>query len=196
MTLVYLLPVALVTFVADHEGRATALALIVVLLALPVFYVGHYVLLQHCRAGRADAALPQQFRLLGFDIIEPDTRASESAGYLLWVNDADSDQPRVHRLTYRKDLHQELVAAGQRQAEGRTQLGTRSRQAANASSGQAGIAQEIISFSDATPRSLPAKTIVARRIQKSRRRGRLQFRSREAWFNPFFHRLSPAPPRT
>jgi hypothetical protein len=158
MTLVYLLPVALATSLLTTQGRRHRRWLLTaVLLALPVFYVGHYLLLQQLPGWPSRAALPQQFRLLGFDIIEPDTRAGESGRILLWINAAESDQPRVHQLAYRKDLHQKLVAASQRQAEGRTQLGTRSRQAATASSGQAGIAQEIISFSDATPRSLPAK---------------------------------------
>jgi len=158
ITLAYLLPVALVTLLLTTQGRRRPRWLLTaVLLAVPVFYVGHYILLQQLPGWPSRAALPQQFRLLGFDITEPDTKAGESGRILLWINAAEGDQPRVHQLAYRKDLHRELVTAGQRQAEGRTQLGTRSRQAAAASSGQAGIAQEIISFSDAAPRSLPAK---------------------------------------
>jgi hypothetical protein len=158
MTLVYLLPVALVTLLlATHGRRQPRWLLTAVLLVLPVFYVGHYLLLQHLPGWPSHAPLPQQFRLLGFDIVEPDTKAGKRGRILLWINAADNDQPRVHQLPYRKDLHRELIAAGQRQAEGRVQLGTRSRQAAPASSGQAGTAQEMISFSDATPHALPAK---------------------------------------
>jgi hypothetical protein len=159
MTLVYLLPVALVTLLlTTHFPRQPRWLLTAVLLVLPLFYVGHYLLLQQLPGWPSHAPLPQQFRLLGFDIVEPDTKAGKSGRILLWISAADSDPPRVHQLPYGKDLHQELIAAGQRQAEGRVQLGSRSRQAAPpASSGQAGIAQDIISFSDAASQSLPAK---------------------------------------
>ncbi|MCW9079352.1 MAG: hypothetical protein OQK74_09275, partial [Gammaproteobacteria bacterium] len=101
MTLVYLLPVALVTLLLTTLGRGHPRWLLTaVLLAVPVFYVGHYLLLQQLPGWPSHAALPQQFRLLGFDIIEPDTKAGQSGRILLWVNAADSYQPRVHRLAY------------------------------------------------------------------------------------------------
>lgn len=159
VTLIYMVPVALVALLltTDRRRRLAGWLITAVLLALPVFYVSHYFLLQQMQGWPSSASLPQQFRLLAFDITEPDPNADKAGRILLWISAADSDQPRVHRLAYRKDLHQELVAAGQRQAKGRPQLGTRSQRAMSTNSGPTRGSQDSVSFRDANARSLPPK---------------------------------------
>ncbi|MCP5441299.1 MAG: hypothetical protein H6958_11905 [Chromatiaceae bacterium] len=47
------------------------------LIALPLFYIGHFQMIQAIRGWPSDAALPEQFQLLGFRISEPDTRRGD-----------------------------------------------------------------------------------------------------------------------
>jgi len=158
MTLVYLLPVALVALLltAQHRRHARWL-LTTVLLALPLFYVGHYFLLQQMQGWPSTAPVPQQFQLLAFDITEPDPNMDRAGQILLWIDAGHGNQPRVHRLAYHKDLHQELAAAGKRQAKGRPQIGVRSAQTVSAAAGPNTVTQEIIRFRDKAGRSLPSK---------------------------------------
>jgi len=158
ITLVYLVPVALLALllIAQHRRHAHWL-LTSLLLILPVFYVSHYLLLQQLRGWPSTAALPQQFRLLAFDISEPDPNTDRPGQILLWIHNSDSDQPRVYRLNYRKDLHQELVGAGQRLAEGRPQVRFHGRPSNPAGTGADTDGQEIIRFRDEAGRSLPSK---------------------------------------
>ena len=158
VTLGYLLPVALIALLLTAQVRRHPRWLLsTVLLALPVFYVGHYLLLQQLQGWPSTAPLPEHFRLLGFDIREPRPSKQDSGRILLWVKAADHEQPRVHVLAYRKTLHQELVAAGRRQEQGRPQFGTRSGRAATTASNAGDRAPEDIRFSDAQTRALPAK---------------------------------------
>jgi hypothetical protein len=158
VTLLYLIPVALVALLLTAQRRPHAPWLLTaVLLALPAFYMGHYLLLQQIQGWPSSAPLPQQFRLLAFDISEPDPKTERAGQILLWVHGGSSDQPRVHHLAYRKDLHQELIAAGKRQVEGRPQIGIRRTQTASSAAGPSGGKQETISFRDKVGRSLPSK---------------------------------------
>ena len=158
MTLGYLFPVALIALLLTAQVRRHPRWLLTtVLLALPVFYVGHYLLLQQLQGWPSTAPLPEHFRLLGFDIREPRSKEQDGGRILLWIKAADDEQPRVHALAYRKTLHRELVAAGKRQEQGRPQLGTRSRGAANTVSDPGNRAPGDIRFSDAETRALPAK---------------------------------------
>lgn len=156
VTLVYLLPAALVALLLTAPGqRHPRWLLTTVLLALPVFYIGHYLLLQQMQGWPSTAPLPQQFQLLAFDITEPDPNSDRPGHILLWVDSGDNDRPRVHRLAYRKELHRELVAAGQRQAKGRPQIG--SRGTATGAAARNTDTKEVISFRDQVGRSLPSK---------------------------------------
>jgi len=159
LTLLYLLPVSLLALLLTHRVSGYPRWLItVVLLALPAFYVGHYHLLEQMQGWPSDAPLPQRFRLLGFDVTEPDTGKGETGRVLLWVQAPDSVSPRAHRLPYSKDLHQELVAAGQRRKNsGRTQIGTHQRATPGATDRPASEPQERIRFEDAKGPRLPAK---------------------------------------
>lgn len=158
ITLVYLLPVALIALLLATQSRPHGRWLLTtVLLVLPLFYIGHYLLLQGMQGWPSNMALPQQFQLLAFDISEPDPNTYEPGQILLWTHTGDSEQPRVHRLAYRKGLHRELVAAGQRQAQGRPQTGIRSPPPASDTTAPGTDRQEIIRFKDTANRTLPSK---------------------------------------
>jgi len=157
LTAAYLLPVALLALVLTSEARGRRWLITSALAALPIFYVGHYLLMQEVQGWPSDAPLPDDFRLVAFDISEPDPGTEAAGQILLWVRSADQQHPRVHRLAYERNLHQELVAAGRRQAEGNPQRGSRSPQAPSAAPGPRNHARASLTFEDETRRALPAK---------------------------------------
>jgi hypothetical protein len=121
----YLLPVVLIALLMSSETRRTPRLIASLLIALPLFYVGHYLVLQQLQGWPSDAPLPETFRLLSFQIREPDPQHDRAGQILMWIESDPQASPRAHRLAYQKDLHQALVAAGRRQAEGRRQVGER-----------------------------------------------------------------------
>ena len=158
MTLVYLLPVALVALLLITQSRPRGRWLYTtVLLILPLFYIGHYLMLQQMQGWPSTVPLPQQFQLLAFDIREPDPNNNQPGQILLWIHTGEREQPRVHRLAYRKELHRELIAAGQRQTQGRPQTGVRSPPSSSGAKAPGNDRQEIIRFMDSQNRSLPSK---------------------------------------
>ena len=158
MTLVYLLPVALVALLLIRQsGPRGRWLYTTVLLVLPLFYIGHYLMLQQMQGWPSTVPLPQQFQLLAFDIREPDPNKDQAGQILLWIRTDDRAQPRVHQLAYRKALHRELIAAGQRQTQGRPQTGVRSPPSSSGARAPGTDRQEIIRFTDTLNRSLPSK---------------------------------------
>ena len=154
LTLAYLIPVALLALLFGTQRRRPRWLIAVVLMALPVFYIAHYVSVGAIQGWPSNAPLPERFELLAFRIEEPDP-ADDSAGeILLWAQQHDLEQPRVHRLSYNKELHQELVAAGRRQAKGTPQVGTRS---SDKSAGATADERTAIRFHDQQRAGLPSK---------------------------------------
>lgn len=155
--LAYVLPLALVALLLGRDRRPPHWLIIVVLLTLPVFYVTHYTMLQALQGWPADTPPPATFRLLGFDIREPDTANQRPGEILIWAQAADAESPRVHRLPYSRELHDRLNGAAQRQAQGRTQAGRRvSPQASDSPKTTQGDGVSL-EFRDEKPLSLPAK---------------------------------------
>lgn len=157
LTAAYMLPVALLALALTSKIPARRWLITSALAVLPFFYVGHYLLMQEIQGWPSDTPLPDDFRLVAFDIIEPDPRAGTAGQILLWVRAADRQQPRAHRFAYERKLHQELLAAGRRQTEGYPQRGTRSRQPSSAGPGVRNQAQDSLTFEDETRHALPAK---------------------------------------
>lgn len=151
----YVVPIALLALILAAGQRRPRGLVVGALLVLPMFYGGHYLLLQAVQGWPSDAPLPGEFELLAFHIDEPRVKRNDPGQILLWVRIADSPQPRVHHLRYSKAMHQSLVDAGQRQAGGRPQIGRRVARPA----GPAGAAQRSsdIVFHDHPPPRLPAK---------------------------------------
>ncbi len=158
ISLLYVVPLALVGLVVAAEGRRPRWLIIVILVALPFFYVGHYVLLKGMQGWPTEAPLPERFELVAFDVSEPRPMTEQRGDILLWVRTTQAQQPRVHRLDYRRDLHQSLLAAGERLSEGKTQVGERRAQhgGTRGESGDRPPADNIVFRDQLRPR-LPAK---------------------------------------
>lgn len=124
LTLLYLFPLVLLGLVLTAPRQHPRWLITLVLAALPVFYIGHYEALKAIQGWPSEAALPAEFRLLAFEITEPDRGADHRGEILLWVRDVSGGPARVHRLPYAKALHQALVDAGREQAAGHPQRGS------------------------------------------------------------------------
>lgn len=157
ITLIYLAPVALLALLLSERGqRHPVWLLTLILVLLPIFYIGHYLMLQELKGWPSSAELPERFRLLAFDIMEPDPSTAEPGRILLWIDGIGGRDPRVHELPYRKQLHRALVAARKRQAQGRQQIGSKAPGGGKPSEA-AGHEEQVIRFEDATSKPLPAK---------------------------------------
>jgi 4-amino-4-deoxy-L-arabinose transferase-like glycosyltransferase len=155
LTLAYLIPIALLAAFLGAERTRPRWLIAAMLIALPVFYIAHYISIGAIQGWPSNAPLPEEFRLLAFRIEEPSPRDDGPGEILLWVQGHDVPDPRVHRLDYSKELHEELVAAGRRQAEGAPQVGTRSsrHRAADTPGGE----RTAIGFRDEQREGLPPK---------------------------------------
>lgn len=157
ITLIYLAPLALLALMLSGRGQRHPVWLMtLILVLLPVFYIGHYLMLQELKGRPSSAELPERFRLLAFDITEPDPNTAEPGRILLWIDGIGERDPRVHELPYGKQLHQTLVAARERQAQGHQQIGNKPSQGATPT-GAVRQNEQIIRFEDATSKPLPAK---------------------------------------
>lgn len=157
LTLVYLLPIALLAVMLGSAARRPRWQIIVILCALPFFYVGHYVLLERLPGWPSQSPLPDSFRLLGFQVDEPDRRKDSAGQILLWVQSQGNQQPRVHALPYSKTVHQRLVKAGARLAQGHRQQGRRTTPSSEAAGASPVAPEGEINFRDFPQQRLPAK---------------------------------------
>jgi hypothetical protein len=155
--LFYAVPIALLAMLFGERFATRGAGLALVLLALPAFYVGHYFLVKHLQGWPSNNPLPDEFRLLGFEVREPGANGSGNGEILLWVAAAGADRPRVHRVGYRRQLHESLIAAAERQARGHPQTGHRTDTRSAASAGSVDATLTEIRFRDADIGRLPAK---------------------------------------
>lgn len=156
ISLAYVVPLAVIGMLLAAGRPQPRWLLGIVLAALPLFYTGHYLVLQSLPGWPSDASPPDTFELVGFSVIEP---ANDAQGEILvWLRTDETTTPRVHRLDYARALHDELVAAGQRQAMGQVQIGTRVRAAKpDASGSTTARGGTPFRFNDERPRALPEK---------------------------------------
>ena len=157
-SIAYVVPLVLLALILAATPPRPRLLVIGVLSALPVFYGGHYLLLQAVQGWPSGAPLPEQFELLAFQIDEPRVKGNEPGQILLWVVATEATRPRVHHFPYSKAMHQSLIEAGQRQARGTPQVGQRVTRPPGASGGNAPRASDIVFRDHPRPR-LPAKEL-------------------------------------
>ena len=73
------------------------------------------------------APLPERFRLIGADIVQPDKSTGAEGMIYLWLKDMDDlsgrTQPRAYKLTYSAGLHEIVIAAKSKLNKGMQQLG-------------------------------------------------------------------------
>lgn len=136
--------------------------LLLVVLA-PVFLISHYLGLKALSGWPSNEVenIKADMRLLATVVEEGNAKDPQSAIYL-WLGDSQDPQlpPRAFRLPYGSEQHKAVIAAQRRQARGRPQLATISREpAASTSSGMAGGsgAGYRIQFRDQPRPTLPPK---------------------------------------
>ncbi len=124
LILAYLLPVLLAA-VLLLRCRLPQWTRVLLLLALPLFYIGHYLGLKTLPGWPSADPLPTRFELLGERIQTPDAAAG-TGGYIeLWVLPQDAKVSRLFRLPYSRVMHERLRKARQQRAEGKRQQGVR-----------------------------------------------------------------------
>lgn len=159
LSLAYVLPLAaLGLYVSSNRFRRRWL-LVGVLTVLPLFYGTHYLLIKSLQGWPSDEPLPDTFELVSFDVVEPtlSTGSREDGHILMWVREAPGATPRVHRLVYRRVLHESLNQAAKRQAKGEVQLGRRVERSAAKSATSGGQKRPLIDFRSRPPPRLPEK---------------------------------------
>ena len=155
-TLLYLLPLALIAWLLSERTRYPRWLLVGVLVSLPVFYIGHYLLIGALQGWPSTAGIPARFDLIAHEVTEPDIKAGKPGEILLWLRGSDETRPRIHSLPYDKTLHGKLVAAEERQVQGHTQQGHR-RTTRPSEGGPGTHGDDIIDFEDAPRATLPDK---------------------------------------
>ena len=93
LVLAYLLPTVLVAWLLTkilNKHRRTA---VVILTMLPLFYIGHYLLLEQLQGWPSTSRLPDSFRLIAYEALEPDKRTRDPGRILVWVQADDSTIP-------------------------------------------------------------------------------------------------------
>jgi hypothetical protein len=120
----YIAPIALLALAVSCSCRDSGrTAVIAALVLLPLFYFTHYQLLQTLQGWPTRASLPPQFELIAFRVTEPLPGAGTDGEILLWAVADESPRPRVYRVDYTRELHEELIDAGERQQAGQPQSG-------------------------------------------------------------------------
>lgn len=153
----YVLPLMLLAWVITGRNITRSRATLFVLLALPFFYLSHYLVVQHIAGLPSDQPVPDFFTLLGFEINEPNSRTDSAGEILLWLRADGSSSPRVHRLPYARELHESLSDAGERQAAGSTQVGVRRPISESAKTTESRSGESNLEFKNEQPRKPPAK---------------------------------------
>ncbi len=156
ITLAYLLPLAFIAWLLSEHTQYPRRLLIGVLTLLPLFYVGHYLLLNALQGWPSEVDVPERFDLLAYKVAEPDIKRGDAGEILLWLRGSEQKRPRVHSLPYSKVLHQKLVAAEERQAAGHTQQGHRTTPSTSQEASKTGN-QDVITFEDAPKAVVPQK---------------------------------------
>ncbi|MDJ0739570.1 MAG: hypothetical protein QNJ91_07620 [Gammaproteobacteria bacterium] len=136
--------------------KRPAWLLVSLIAALPVFYVVQYLLLQSLQGWPVDDALPEQFELVAFDVVEPRDGSADGAIHL-WVRAEPTARPRAYRLAYSRELHQSVVDAGRKMSAGKPQFGDRQRARGAAGSQSDTAAPPQVRFHDESPVRLPRK---------------------------------------
>ncbi len=157
IALLYSVPLSLLALLFARETYRPRWLLITALTLLPFFYISHYYLLDRLQGWPSDAELPDEFKLVAYEVVEPDKPTNTAGQILLWIRSKDGDEPRVHRLAYGKALHQELLSAGERQFEGKQQVGRRSPVTSTDQNQRNGDQISSVRFRDEEPPALPHK---------------------------------------
>ncbi len=91
------------------------------------FYVFGYQSLMALLGWPTNQSLPEEFRLVGVQVYEPDKITLSEGAIYLWVasmsENAGQSVPRAYRIDYEENLHQKLVRAKVKDKDGVPQMG-------------------------------------------------------------------------
>lgn len=159
LVLAYLLPTALVAWLLTEVLNRQRRTAIVLLLMLPLFYIGHYLLLGQLQGWPSTSRLPDSFRLIAYEASEPDQRTGDRGRILMWLQADDSPMPRVHMVEYDPELHRRLGEAAEQKSAGKPQRGElRPTEDAESTTSEVGNEASRLFFRDDSRRLLPPKT--------------------------------------
>jgi len=158
LTLLYLFPLALLGLLLARWSALPRWLVTLLLVSLPLFYIGHYQALKSMQGWPSNAPPPRAFHLLASEVREPDPATEDRGEILLWVRATDTGKTRLHRLPYNRELHRGLQQAGRELAAGHPQVGRLGTPVAAGAAGGPAMQQGNISFSREAPPRLPEKT--------------------------------------
>ena len=159
LVLAYLLPTALVAWLLTKMLNRQRRTLVVMLLVLPLFYIGHYLLLEQLQGWPSSSRLPDSFRLIAYEALEPDKRTADPGRILVWVQADDAPMPRVHAVDYDPELHRRLGEAAEQESAGKPQRGElRPADDTESTTSEVGSEASRLYFRDDIRRPLPPKT--------------------------------------
>lgn len=95
------------------------LKLLIVVL-VPAFYWVQYVSLKQYAGWPVEDKLPSEFVLIAADVIEPNKQTGEEGIMYWWIRDSGdvSRPPRVYRLPYVNEVHEQAAGVLQQQRQG------------------------------------------------------------------------------
>lgn len=163
LMLAYVGPLAVVAALLLPGLKKNHRAVVAVLVSLPLFYLLHVSLISALQGWPSNAPLPDEFRLIAFEVNEPNAQSRDPGEILIWARSDPEQAARVYRLPYAKSLHRSLVAAGNRQSNGHPQRGR--RVALPPSSSNNGERGDGFHFEDERPPALPQKANATRAEQ-------------------------------
>ena len=158
LVLAYLLPTVLVAWLLTQIFPTRPRATLIVLLILPLFYIGHYLLIERLQGWPSESRLPDSFRLISYEAVEPNKRTGDPGRIFIWLQTDGDPDPRVHVVDYDPELHRRLGEAAAQQFAGKPQRGeVRPADENGSSESPGGDGPPRLFFRDDSRRLLPPK---------------------------------------
>ena len=129
---------------------------IFVLILLPAAYVLHYIGIEKIEGWPSRSDLPDQFELLGSDIIEPNAQHDLDGQIHIWAKVQGQVEPRAYILSYDRELHELLFRAKKKLNQGIRQQGSMRGRERAGDGVSVGNDRELF-FTDVPPIVLPPK---------------------------------------
>jgi hypothetical protein len=107
------------------------------LIAVIAFFWVEYGALKRYAGWPTGEALPQRFRLIASEVIEPDKKTREDGIMYWWLRDLDHPDwpPRVYQLPYEAQAHEQSAQVLEEQSKGAAYVGRRKARGAAAGNG-------------------------------------------------------------
>lgn len=154
LVIAYVVPLLMLGLIYGQLGHSQRL-ISAILMLLPAFYIGHFLLLDELPGWPSKQPLPENFDLLGQQIIEPQPARDIDGKITLWVQEHGKTDSRLYVIAYSKELHLKLSEAQLKQNQGRQQSARRT--SGTSAPGSVVIQGQQYRIGDKQQRHLPAK---------------------------------------